>query len=101
MGQRGSFVTEYIYCHHCLDAALRVLIAQERRLCSIQIPGWVGGTELPIIAGKIGGSYAGEEFDAFEEFLIPKLELTLCHPLRIGVFSEDNHKVFVCEPSNN
>ncbi|NBO19666.1 MAG: hypothetical protein EBV03_10690, partial [Proteobacteria bacterium] len=44
--------------------------------------------ELPIIAGKIGGQYAGEELHFMKFDLAPKFEERLCHPVRIAVMPE-------------
>ncbi len=88
MSERGSFVTEYIYCNKCFEAAKKVLLNKNKWLCSTTIPSWEGG-ELPIIAGKIGGSFLGEELSTFRDDLIPKLALGLCHDLRLVVLSDE------------
>ena len=100
MSERGSFVTEYIYCADCLRAAQKVLLAREKYLCSEQLVSWEpGGALLPIIAGKIGGLASGEELRAMEE-LGALLELRLCHPLRIAVIpdSEREGRIFFFHP---
>lgn len=56
MSERGSFITEYIYCDKCFEACKQILLGNTKWLNSLQIH------ELPIIAGKIGGLYCGEEF---------------------------------------
>ena len=62
MSERGSFVTEYIYCDRCFNACKEVLCKNEKYLKGIVIPSWKNENEnLPIIAGKIGGMYANEE----------------------------------------
>lgn len=100
MSERGSFVTEYIYCDKCLEACKRVLLANEKYLRGIIIPGWEGLKEdLPIIAGKIGGLYGGEELHTFEWYLIPELQKTICHPLRIAVLAEDGEQIFRIDPT--
>ena len=88
--ERGSFVTDYLYCDDCVEAANTVLVGQGKHLCSLTIPSWQGGgKELPVIAGKIGGLYGGEEINTFELELIPKLEPLLCHNLRIAVLADN------------
>jgi hypothetical protein len=82
MSERGSFVTEYIYCDKCLEKMKLALLGDEKYLYSEQIRG------LPIIGGKIGGSYSGEEaiwleFEAFEN-----PDTWPCHPVRIAVHSD-------------
>ena len=85
MSQRGSFCTEYIYCSSCLVAAREVLLATDKFLCSVEIPSWQPGNVLPIIAGKIGGTYSEEEHVTMQFELREALEPKLCHPLRIAV----------------
>ena len=99
MSERGSFVTEYIYCDKCLEAAKRVLLQDSKYLKGVVIPMWGGGVgELPIIAGKVGGLYKGEELVTFENELIPELEKVICHPLRIAVLAESGEQIFTTNP---
>lgn len=89
MSERGSFCTEYIYCEKCLEAVKKVLLRNGKWLCSVQIPSWEGKKDpLPIIAGKIGGTYAGEELHDMED-LVEQLEPGLCHTVRISVMPDD------------
>ena len=92
MSERGSFVTQYIYCEKCFEAAKTVLLGNDKYLCSLVIPSYEGsGKFLPIIAGKIGGLYAGEEIHTFLEELIPRLEPLLCkdHAVKIVVIPDN------------
>jgi hypothetical protein len=89
MSERGSFVTEYIYCEKCFKNAKKVLLSKEKYLCSVAIPSWQGRRKhLPIIAGKVGGLYENEEVHTFLGDLIPRLEVVLCHNLRIVVIPD-------------
>ena len=101
MSERGSFVTEYIYCTKCFKAAESVLIADDKYLKGVTIPVWSGSiTEcLPIIAGKVGGMREGEEFEVFENKLIPEICKIICHNIRIAVISDsDGERFFVAKP---
>ena len=99
MSERGSFVTEYIHCSKCLSSAKAVLLGNDKYLCSTTIPTWDGtGAELPIIAGKIGGLYAGEELDTFDIYLADELSKVLCHPLRVAVLAEQGGRIFTVNP---
>jgi len=93
MSERGSFVTEYIYCDKCLEAAKSVLLGRQSGLCSSVIPSRVEGEALPIIAGKLGGSYQGEELHIMEQ-LIEDLQSMLCHDMRICVLAENGEQIF-------
>lgn len=99
MSDRGSFVTEYIYCDKCFDAVRKVLIGNEKYLQSVEIPHWdKGRTPLPIIAGKIGGLYSREELDTFRDRFIPAIEKLICHEVRIAVLAEDGEEIFTAVP---
>ncbi len=100
MSERGSFVTGYIYCVRCFDIAKKILLGKEKYLCSTTIPHWdTTVPELPIIAGKIGGLYQGEELSTFEFDIIPRLAAELCHKLKIAVLSDSGGgKIFTCFP---
>jgi len=100
MSERGAFVTEYIYCDKCFNAVKSVLLSSEKYLMSIEIPHWNGVDKpLPIIAGKIGGLYSGEELDTFRYKIIPKIELTICHEIRIAVIAEQDEEIFKISPN--
>ena len=99
MSERGSFVTEYIYCKACFDAAWNVLNGHDKYLMATRVPAWgepaigIGGeasTVLPIIAGKIGGLYAGEELVEMETEYLPKIAERLCpgHDIRVAVLAD-------------
>lgn len=94
MSERGSFVTSYIYCNKCLNACESVLLGDNKFLKGIKIPMWTGCNQneyLPIIAGKIGGSYAGEELHYFENELIPMIQGLMCDKceLKISVIPDN------------
>ena len=99
MSERGSFMTDYIYCSQCLKALKLILCEKTKSLCGSQLPSWQTGKRLPIIAGKIGGSYFGEEIHIFESELIPKIKSIICHHVRIVVFADNGDaKIFTLEP---
>jgi hypothetical protein len=89
MSERGSFCTEYIYCDDCFEACKQVLLNKTKWLYSEQIG------NHPIIAGKIGGMYSGEEFHDMENEYIPKIQELMndnC-TIRICVHSDCNGSV--------
>jgi len=96
MSERGSFVTEYIYCPVCFKWARKVLCENHKYLKGVVIPSWDNGVfeELPIIAGKVGGLYESEEIVTFEIDIIPELKKGLCHPMRIAVIAETGQRIF-------
>ena len=101
MSERGSFVTEYIYCKECFEAAKRVLLKDGKFLRGVMVSSWTGCSDshLPIIAGKIGGLYSGEELYNFEHDLVPELSASICHELRIAVIAEVGERIFVVTPN--
>jgi hypothetical protein len=94
MSERGSFVTEYIYCDKCFHEVKKVLFSRDKFLCSTVIPSWCK-QRLPIVAGKIGGLYAGEELVDMEMKFIPAIEENICHDVRIAVLAESGERIFV------
>lgn len=100
MSERGSFVTEYIYCDECLKAVAGVLLKDGKYLRGIQVPSWSGGLlgVLPIIAGKVGGLSRCEEIAYFRDELCPQIEKAICHPVRIAVLAECGQKIFNLRP---
>lgn len=94
MSERGSFVTEYVYCPECFDVLCEVLCQNDKYIKGVVIPSWQPNRNLPIIAGKIGDLAPGGELVAFGQIgfiLGPRL----CHPVRIAVLAEDgSHEVF-------
>lgn len=102
MSERGSFVTEYIYCKECFSRLKEVLLSKDKYLCSTTIPTWEeNGGELPIIAGKVGGLYAGEEAHTFEFQLADAIESALCEgcTLTVAVIPEESqYKCFIEYP---
>lgn len=90
MSERGSFVTQYIYCADCLAVASRALGvgSSDKFLTATLIPSWEGpGMTLPIVAGKIGATSNGGEIDYMEE-IIDDMEPFLCHPVHIAVIPD-------------
>lgn len=101
MSERGSFVTEYIYCERCLDAIKPILLRDSKGLRGTMMPSWTEAETpfLPIIAGKIGESYPGGEMHAFEYGLLPRIASVICHPVRIAVLADNGDSaVFTAEP---
>lgn len=97
MSERGSFVTEYIYCSKCLDVLKAVLLRQGKYLCSAQIPSWEltpDAKPLPIIAGKVGGGYQSEEVRLMRDHLDGVGE-KLCHPVKIVVITDGGQVVTI------
>ena len=88
MSERGSFVTEYCYCDKCFEVAKKYLLGDEKYLCSRIVPSWQDGKFLPIIAGKVGGLYAGEERHWIERTLL-EMSDELCHEFSVAVLPDD------------
>lgn len=102
MSERGSFCTEYIYCSKCFNVVKSILLHNEKYLCSVQIPTWTEHKDeaLPIIAGKIGGSYPGEELFTMESKYLYEIEKGICHEVRIAVIADSGQKIYIAIPDN-
>ena len=89
MSERGSFCTEYIYCNKCFNACKTILNGNDKWLHAIQI------AEFPIIAGKIGGLYSGEEIVDMEDYIF-QIQEKMCPDctLRISVLAERGSVIY-------
>ena len=87
MSERGSFVTEYVYCGDCF-AVLKDVLLRERDsyMAASVIPTWDiredASPDLPIIAGKIGALGPWGEALTLDSILQTD-EARLCHPVHI------------------
>jgi hypothetical protein len=102
VSERGSYTTEYIYCSECFKAVSSILRAegQSKWLTSHQAFYWRGNfmETLPILSGKVGGTYSREEVDTLEE-LACRMAAEVCHPVRIVVIPDAGDPVLiVAEP---
>jgi hypothetical protein len=98
MSERGSFVTEYIYCPDCFSAVKRVFNGDGKYVKSCEIPGWTDcDSSLPIIAGKVGGMYPGEEFSVIEQLCWGAVDL-ICHSVRVSVLADYNEAIYLVVP---
>jgi hypothetical protein len=89
LSERGSYVTEYVYCPECFEGLKAILfVPAEKYLTATLVTSWHPDKTLPIIAGKVGGLAAGEERFTFDVVLRPHIESALCHPLRIAVLPD-------------
>ena len=98
MSERGSFVTEYIYCEKCFDILKELLLGNDKFLCSQQVLSWEKDEFLPIIAGKIGGLFSNDEIFTFETEFIPDIEDRICHNIRIAVLADVGSRIFFIKP---
>ena len=100
MSEHGSFVTQYIHCEQCFEAAHTILLKQNKELCSSLIWSWQPAVDpMPIIAGKVGGLGSGDELITFEFDLNEQLAKLICHPLRIAVLAETGERIFTVVPN--
>ena len=92
MSDRGSFVTEYIYCSDCLAVALEVLCRGEKYWDGGPVEcttGMNGEKPYPIVAGKVGcGGGWAEEVYVLEDELMPEMAKRICHSIRIAIIPE-------------
>ena len=96
MSERGSFVTEYCYCDKCFEGLKNVLLSTEKYLCSAVPPSWCS-QEIPVIGGKVGGLYDGEEIHQFDLVMRESIEKSLCegHTIAIAVMADGGQKEFI------
>lgn len=98
MSERGSFVTQYIYCDECLKKIKKILLRKNKYLTGWQIKSWIKGKYLPIVGGKVGGLYSGEELDLLRYVLFNE-ENAPCHPVKIAIIPDTAEpKIVVLTP---
>jgi len=107
MSERGSFCTEYVNCPRCFEILKKYLLGREKFLCSTVIPTWEKDDPtlnyhpkpMPIIAGKIGGMYNGEECIIFRDIYKDRIEAEICHPVRVVVMADSGKtEIFELQP---
>jgi hypothetical protein len=77
---------------------MAVLGGGDKYLCAGALPGW-NYEALPIVGGKIGGLYAGEELVEMAVNYGPRLEAAICCPLRVAVHADDGRSmIFLFQP---
>ena len=96
MSERGSFVTQYCYCEKCFEGLKKILVSTDKYLCSTVPPSWCN-QEIPVIGGKIGGLYDGEEIHQFDVNMRERIENALCkgHTITIAVMADGGQNEFI------
>ena len=93
MSERGSFITEYIYCPDCFKKLRKVLVGKnEAENFPASIHGYLLEENLPIIAGFLHGYDPGPSI-FFQHHLFNE-ENAPCHPVNVILIS-DMHGAFV------
>lgn len=102
MSERSSFVTEYIQCDKCLAALGPYLLTRQKYLCGIQVPSWNDGKMLPVIAGKIGATYSGGEWETLDDIFDEAGKFNfICHPIRVAVLQDNGWStIFIIHPDS-
>lgn len=92
MSERGTWVTEHIYCAQCLETFQKFL--SERGCLTDRNKYWsYVKPSAWCFAGRISGLYAGEEIHDWDS-MAEDLAKILCHPLRIAVLAENGEKIY-------
>jgi hypothetical protein len=102
MSERGSFITEYIYCSKCFQKMKEALCHRDKFLCAEPIKHWNEDFDhLNIIGGKIGDSSPGGEVFTIAYHLFNKANAP-CHNARIAVIPDaGNPAIITVFPSGN
>ena len=90
MSERGSWVTQYIYCHKCFEA-VKAALCQDDKFWRGQVIKMWGGRDgdIHIAAGKVGAlSYGGEVGTANEIIEETGIASKLCHDVRLTVMCD-------------
>jgi len=85
VSERGSFVTNYIYCDRCSDAVFTFCYTFCRDLANIARIGLHGS----IISARYHGSVAGDgEWDGNK--IAESFAAVVCHPMRFVIFEDSD-----------
>lgn len=85
MSERGSICTNYIYCEETFKALTHFFKSHPNRGKYLNVNPVENG--YPILAGKIGGMYSGEELVYFYEISIEIIEI-IKFPVAFTVMSD-------------
>jgi hypothetical protein len=101
MSERGTWMTDFIYCGDTVTA-LREYFQAER--CPdnkyFTVQELFEHQHCGAFCGRIGGMYPGEELHSMEG-LIPEIEQIIKTPIRICVFAEDGSQIFEIDPAGD
>ncbi|MCW1908605.1 MAG: hypothetical protein KIH63_004660 [Candidatus Saccharibacteria bacterium] len=90
MSERGSFITEYMYCHDCRKKVGELLTdARESGWFLAQPLATMQDDTCSIWGGMMYDTYSGGEIHHWEAWR-NKIEGAICHPLHVAVMSEDD-----------
>ncbi|CAB4152951.1 hypothetical protein UFOVP602_32 [uncultured Caudovirales phage] len=89
MSERGSIVSEYIYCGACY-AKINAVFASLNEGKYLQ----VGPIGTGIIGGNIGGMAHCDEIRTFEDELQPLIKEVICHDVRFAVLADNGEQIF-------
>lgn len=97
MSERGSFVTQFIYCTGCLERMQAVLVGNVEHgphgkyLIGERVQGIDRQTgrvyQLSIIAGKLGSCGPGDDLIMFQFDLFAPQNAP-CHPVRVALLAD-------------
>lgn len=94
MSERGSFVTEFIYCADCRRALHKVF--DDIRETKYFEPIYFGDPEAPtLITGRIGSLSRDGEIIDFEHDYAPRIAASVCHPVRFAILADSGRSYAV------
>lgn len=102
MSDRGSFVTEYMYCPKCAEKIKEILKRKSVNFRSLDNTDSFGNMTTLIISGYLSSTYSGGEIIEFqygEHDVIFNKDNAPCHPVRFAVLAEVGQKFFVVNPN--
>ena len=95
MSERGSFVTQYMYCDKCWGRLEKVLCTGHKYLDGKSI------NDNTIIAGRLGSCGPGSDIVMFKYELFNK-ENAPCHPIKVALIPDSmNAEIVVVKPDGD
>lgn len=92
MSDRGTFITDCIYCEKCLNAVREEI--ERNNLVTV----YMDQKNDTHVSGTIKEGCPGFEIAYFREYIIPEIEKRICHTIRIAVLAESGQKMFMAVP---
>ena len=92
MSERGSIVTEYIYCDTCKIAVWDWIYSQSDYEYATAI---LGGS---IIVAKTHGGYPREMINSFDPTELAK---NICHTIRLAILDEKGQAIVFVRPNGS
>jgi len=100
VSDRGSFITDYIYCDDCMRVVEDVFFRLADESWHVQRLIGDGGERLPILTGKLRGLGDGDDLCDLEHKIAREMAKRVCHGVRIAALPDGREpRIIIVGPS--